>query len=30
MKVEFLPYEFWILAMQGAFQRLNAHKKETT
>ena len=27
MKNEFLKYEFWILSIQGAFQRSNAYKK---
>ena len=30
MKNEFLKYEFWILSIQGAFQRSNAYKKEAT
>lgn len=30
MKNEFLLYEFWILSVQGAFQRSNAYKKETS
>src|SRR5690554_5966614 len=30
MKNEFLLYEFWILSVQGAFQRSNAYKNETT
>lgn len=29
MKNEFLKYEFWILSIQGAFQRSNAYKKDT-
>lgn len=28
MKNDFLLYEFWILSIQGAFQRSNAYKKE--
>lgn len=30
MKNEFLLYEFWILSVQGAFQRSNAYKNETS
>lgn len=30
MKNEFLLYEFWVLSVQGAFQRSNAYKKEAT
>ncbi|MDM1549455.1 hypothetical protein HX096_16495 [Empedobacter falsenii] len=30
MKNDFLLYEFWILSVQGGFQRSNAYKKETS
>jgi len=30
MEKEFLLYEYWILSVQGAFQRSNAYKKEAT
>lgn len=30
MKKDFLKYEFWILTIQGAFQRSNAYRKDTS